>query len=308
MAGAGKSPRRPPARSWIDNYIELQRKFDKRIDALLKQAAEEIEAEVIRLGDKPGIGAQVRRAQLIGSQGVIHKVLAQMWASMSSTLRKGREVAVAEALLSSFDWDEILLARAFPDPKDREHMRDYLLTSANRNIEAMLRRELGEQHTLSQKVYTAKSIADGWVSRTVSQGIVNGDGANVIALKVKKMVLPNVSGGVTYAARRLARTELNDVYHAQTIDHNKNKPWNTGMRWNLSKSHPTPDMCNAYAEKDSGLGRGVFPVDGVPRKPHPQCFCYVTPETLSVEEFNSRLLAGDFDDYMQQRYGVAIAS
>lgn len=304
MAGVGKSVRRPPAKMWLDRYLGVQKKQDVLVRKLLTEAAKHVEAEILALGDKPGIGVMARRAQLIGTKGVIHRALAEFWAKMSTNVRRGREDALAASLEASFDWDEILLARAYPDLKDREHIRDYLLTSADKNIEAMLRRMLGGNVTLSAKVYSAKTISAGWVDKTVAQGLLKGSSAADMAKSVKSLILPSTPGGVTYAAMRLSRTEINNVYHAQTIDENRKKPWNTGMRWYNSKSHKVPDLCDQYA----ALNGGIFPLDKVPKKPHPQCFCYCAPETLSTEEFDSKLLAGEFDGYMEKRYGLAMAS
>jgi hypothetical protein len=40
----------------------------------------------------------------------------------------------------------------------------------------------------------------------------------------------------------------------------------------------------------------VFAKGDVPRKPHPQCLCFITPETVSEEEFFDKLLSGDYHD------------
>lgn len=304
MAGTGKFVRRPPAKMWLDRYLGVQKKQDKLVRQLLEEAAKGVEAQILELGDKPGVGVMVRRAQLIGSAGVIHRALEQFWGKLGTNIRRGREAALAAALEASFDWDETLLARAYPDPEDRADMRASLLNSADKNIESMLRRMLGEKRSLSQKVYSAKTISAGWVDRAVAQGLASGASAADMAKTVKGLILPSTPGGVTYAAMRLSRTEINDVYHAQTIDENRSKPWNTGMKWNNSKSHKVPDLCDQYAT----LNDGVFELDEVPKKPHPQCFCYCTPVTLSVDEFNERLLAGEFDTFMDKRYGLARAS
>ena len=52
------------------------------------------------------------------------------------------------------------------------------------------------------------------------------------------------------------------------------------------------DVCDEYARHDDGLGRGVFPVDGLPL-PHPNCLCYQTEVVPTLEDAADRLLAWD---------------
>lgn len=304
MASAARSPRRPVPSTWIQRYLALQERYDARIDKLLEQAAKDIESQIKAIADKPGIGAEVRRTQLIGARGAVTKALAEFWIRVGNTVRAGRAEAKAEALLMSFDWDETLLARAFPNSQDRAQMRSYLVSNTDKNVEAMLRRVFQTKIPLSKQVYRSSLLSKGWVDRAINAGLASGASAEEIAKSVSKMISPSTPGGVTYAARRLGRTELNTVYHAQSIEANSDKPWNTGMKWNVSKSHPVPDLCDVYARHDESLGRGVFSLESVPDKPHPQCFCYATPETISVEEFNKKLLAGEFDGYLESTYGV----
>jgi hypothetical protein len=77
---------------------------------------------------------------------------------------------------------------------------------------------------------------------------------------------------------RLARTELNNAFHLSQIYSFYDRPYILGVKWNLSESHPRPDECNEYAQGDHvGMGSGVFRVQDTPAKPHPNCFCYLTP-------------------------------
>lgn len=307
MANSERSPRRPEAREWIRRYASVQGRYEVRLDRLLERAAKDIEAEIKEIADKPGVGAELRRRQLIGSKSVIHKLLAEFWRDAGNLIRAGREEAADTALDVGFEWDEQMLARIYPDPDDRLQMRKYLLAAAERNIDAMLRRVYGVRLPLSKRVYKTQSLANGWVDRTVNNALAAGASAAELAKRVRFMIHPNTPGGVTFAARRLARTEINNTFHAQVVVDNEDKPWNNGMRWRLSGSHPTPDECDLYAQQEHGMGPGVFPVSQVPAKPHPQCFCYVTPETLTVAQFDAAFQRGDYDNYLQSKYGSSAA-
>jgi hypothetical protein len=121
-----------------------------------------------------------------------------------------------------------------------------------------------------------------------------------LAKRVKALVNPRVPGGISYAAERLARTEINNAFHTSQIARREGEPWTEGMKWHLSGSHPRPDACNDYASRSnfSGGGPGVFKPGTVPGKPHPNCLCYVTTVTISEDEFIDGFLGGRFDRYV----------
>ena len=307
MANSERSPRRPEAREWIRRYASVQERYDFRLDRLLARVANDLEKQIRELDGKSGVGAELRRRQLIGSKSVIHKLLAEFWRDAGNLIRAGREEAADTALDVGFEWDEQMLARVYPDPDDRLQMRKYLLAASERNIDAMLRRAYGVQLPLSRRVYRTEALAKGWVDRAVESALAGGASAADLAKRVRSMIHPSTPGGVTFAARRLARTEINNTFHAQAVTDNHDKPWNTGMRWRISKSHSVPDECDLYAQQEHGLGPGVFPVSQVPAKPHPQCFCYVTPETLTVEQFEAAFRRGEYDSYLQEKYDSSAA-
>lgn len=296
MAKPGESPKRPAATAWLLRYIALQQASDKKLDKILREAAIDAEKAVKALGDKPGIGASVRRAQLIGAQGAITKVLAALWREVRDLIKADRAEAQAAALNMSFDWDEVLLKRVYSDPKKRQAMRESLVASADRNVDAMIKRVFHTSQPLSSKVYRSQALSKAWIDRAINSALARGASVDELARTAKEFIRPDTPGGATFAARRLARTEINNAYHAQSIEAQQGKPWVTGMRWNLSRSHKKPDICDVYARQ------GVFPVNQVPSKPHPQDLCYVTPETMGPEEFDKMLLAGAFKTWIDSNY------
>lgn len=304
MANVSPRPRARQPRTWLQRYVALQARYDVRIDQLLQNALEDALAQFNALAGKAGIGAAVRRTQLTQARASLHRVLRAFWQQAGDLIRAGREDAAAAALEASFDWDETLLRRAFPDPEDRDQMRRYLVNSADRDIEAMLKRVFDTAVPLSQRVWQTQALANGQIDRAIDSGIARGSSAADIANAVRDFVNPRTPGGLTYASKRLGRTELNNAFHGMSIEHNLDKPWNTGQRWHTSGRHPKLDLCDTNARRDNGLGPGVFALGQVPGKPHPQCLCYITPETMSVDEFNQRYRRGEFDAYMQSTYGI----
>lgn len=291
------SPQRSP-RSWLLRYLVIQAQFDKKLDKILLEAAQDAAAAAKKLEAKPGIGAAVRRAQIAGAKGAIAKVLSDMWRQIGNMIRAGRFEAQAEALNATFDWDEVLLKRVYPEKAKLDAMRKYLLASADKNVDAMITRVLKTQKPLSAKVYRASALAKGQLDRAINSALARGASTDEIVKVVREFIRPDVPGGVTYAARRLARTEINNAYHAQSIEAQQGKPWVMAMEWHLSKSHRVPDLCNVYAKVKE------YPVDQVPDKPHPQCFCYVIPKTVSPEDFEKQFLAGAYRTWVESNYNA----
>lgn len=303
---ASPRPQRLTQKSWLERYIKLQQPYDVDLAKILQRAADDAEREIRKLQMKDGIGAATRAAQLTGSRGAIGRVLAYLWKQVADLAKAGRIDAVNAAILQSFNWEETLIARAIPEKDRRTAILEYLLDSADKNVDAMLARVFQTRQTLSQRVYNSQQLSKGWVEDTINSALARGATAAELAKEVKSMIRPDTKGGVSYAAKRLARSEINNAYHAQAIDSARDKPWLLGMRWKLSDTHKVPDNCNRYAEQDNGLESGIWPVEMVPSKPHPQCLCYVIPELPSVAEFNRNLQLGLYDSYFDDQFSTSI--
>lgn len=123
-------------------------------------------------------------------------------------------------------------------------------------------------------------------------GILTQQDPRKIAQDVERYIKPTTPGGTHYAALRVARTEMNNAFHDTARQEAKGSPWTQSMQWHLSGRHPEPDECNEYADTDKhALGKGAFPVDDVPDKPHPQCLCFVTPNLPSPAQAVAMLRA-----------------
>jgi hypothetical protein len=84
---------------------------------------------------------------------------------------------------------------------------------------------------------------------------------------------PGRGGAGSFSARRLARTEISRAHAQATEDSAALDPFIEGLRWVLSGRHPKGDPCDDNADRDVGLGEGVYPLDALPRMPqHPMCF------------------------------------
>ena len=261
---------------------------------MLQQAATDAEADLRSVF--PSFGASVRDAQLRQAIAALHDTLGYFWTRVGDTV-SAREAEAAEAAIAqSFSWDDRIMRRAYPDKAVREHALKSISQTAAFNVEAAIARVYKSHIPLSRQVYKTRALANGWVDTRVGSALARGLTVKELADEVRQFILPNTPGGVSYAARRLGRTEINNAYHAVTIEHHIDKPWVNSMRWRLSGSHPKVDICDAYA------AAGPYAPDEVPAKAHPQCLCVVYPDLPSVEEFMERLNRGEYREWINSHY------
>jgi hypothetical protein len=164
-----------------------------------------------------------------------------------------------------------------------------------------------KRRELSTNVYRLEALHTGKVEDIIRQGLISNLSAKELAQDAYKDVSSSTPGGASYAAMRLARTEINNAFHERQLQ-GAERPGVTGVKWNLSGSHKVPDECNTYADTDKfKKGIGVFPVGQVPDKPHPQCFCYLTYIMMAPGEMAKAFQRGDFDSEIDRRTKETLA-
>lgn len=269
-------------------YRRVQQKYDAELAATLRRTAIQIRARINRL--PAGIGGDVRRAQLTLVLNQIERVLRAMFTGpVLDIIQAGRKEAAEAAQAAA----EAITAVAYTAlPADvAQALVDGLEATARSGLESDFARVPRE---LSRRVYKNGALASGMVNARIREGLISGLSARELAATVYDLINPNTKGGVSYAAMRLARTEINNAFHERQIAA-ANRPGVKGVKWNLSQSHPKPDECNVLA-----VG-GPYDSDSVPDKPHPHCFCYLTYVTMSPRDFSRALQNGDFDDELDRR-------
>ncbi len=268
--------------------------YDARQRVILERTARQIRARITRMGSS--FSADIRKAQLTLVLRQIDQMLAGMWTGPTlDAIQAGRK-AGAEA---AEDAIQTLLAPMYgalpPDVADA--VTDGLTLTANNQIERAFART---PRALSAAVYRNAGRDQAKVHDLINTGLASGLNAREMAREVYQYVSPTTPGGASYAAMRLSRTEINNAFHNQQRD----GATRIGVKnavWNLSGSHRVPDECNEYAAVRT------YAADAIPDKPHPQCFCYLTYDTLTPEEFASALNAGDFDDELDRRTRANLA-
>lgn len=292
MAGQGQTP--------LSAYIGVQQPVDRAMANVLLDAAKEAEAIILSSAGSKGIGSAVERARMQQASRELRKMAEQMWGgSITPTMKKGMQAAAVAAVNSETFVNDVLgkaLGARF------EALEQAFAFSAMNSVDN-LRAKDANAIPLSEQVYKSKAMANGWVEREIQRAIALQSSAKDLAARVRGLINPNTPGGVSYAANRLARTEINNAFHRAQIDRRSSEPWTTGMKWVLSRSHPVRDKCNDYAEgvHFKGGDPGVFRATGVPGKPHPNCLCFLTTQTVDEDEFVDKFLKGEYTSYMDEQ-------
>lgn len=280
-------------RHWLIPYVTFQQASDKRVVASLNSSLTDLEPILRAVEQKSGPGAVVRTSQLQASVIQIKKLLHALFLNVGGIVREdsGKAASLAEDLLIKDEED--VWKTIFPEAKDRESNRNALLATADRNIQAVITRILQTEQPLSKRVWKSESLARGQLDKVINRNIATGASAQDLAREIREFVDPNTPGGASYRAKTLARTEINNAFHAQSINDMQNRPWIEQCQWNLSKSHSEIGcLCDRYAQTK------YFSVGNVPKKPHPGCLCTVTPKLPTLEKVLKDFQTGQYSPFL----------
>jgi hypothetical protein len=262
-------------------YLKVQNLSDAQVRKLLRDASRA--AQHIML-----TASSVRAAQLD-----IANAQQKLWRNLGGTLEDGVRRAGDAASDSVAHLIELHERSAGVTLLSDRALTASLHQQGRAGIEAVLARG-ANGIPLAESVYRNQALTQGWLDARINGMLANGASARELASYVKGFIDPNVRGGVSYAAMRLGRTELNNAFHTVSRNHWDANPFVDSMKWHMSRSHPKPDECDQYDGK-------VFPTGDVPDKPHPQCFCYITPEVEDDDAFVRNYHAGKYDSWIDQQ-------
>lgn len=285
--------------------IGVTQGMDAVISNLLIDAATDAALRILALAGKDGVGAAVRRAQYTQVRSELLKTAEGLYQGAGATLVQSAAAAGQAAAAAATQMDQILFAefgQDLPPGLAAAHV-----AQAQNTIDQYIART-ANNIPLSQQVYKTKALSSGLIDQQINRSILLGESWKEMADRVKDSILPNVRGGVAYAAKRLGRTEINNAFHTAQINAHMDEPWVNGYKWNLSGSHPKADTCDEYANEEHYRGGepGVYQKGETPNKPHPQCLCYITATTVDEDEFVNGFLNGHYDKYLDEKvYGHA---
>lgn len=284
-------------------YLRIQQATDKQVLSALRISSTAVSAELARLQSRTGAGDALRREQLLRSQVAIQQELATLYTRVGDITRTNSAIAAAAGAESILSQSQSLLQNVL-SKADYEYLVRSARASASNSLEVLRQRVSGSSYVpLADSVWGAQKRANSQVNNIINSALARGASAAELAKEVRGFVDPNTPGGVRYASMRLARTELNNAFHAAQVKQAQEEPWTLAVRWHLSGSHPVPDECNQYAENEhfDGGGAGLWKPEEVPGKPHPNCLCYTTPETDDPDVFIDKYLSGKYDPYLNEQ-------
>lgn len=294
-----------PIKSPLTAYLDVQKPIDKDVKRLLARIAADAQSEMDRAYARISsggrqVGATVTAGQRSQVIEAVQRVNEAGWNELQPVVFNGKITATNSANQWAVDRYNRLFS--YLPLQSRSVLASGLRFSSEMALSRAIARLQGvERRQLSTRVYRNRDLLNGRIERIINSALGRGVSARNLAQEVARFIKPSTPGGVSYAAMRLARTEINNSFHAQQIRSSESLPFVEGQKWNLSESHPRPDECNIYAEEDgSDLGAGVFPRDGVPSKPHPHCLCYITPVVPEREAFVRNFLSGDYDSWLER--------
>lgn len=289
----------PEPADWSAAYAKIQRLSDREVLALISQSLRDIKRMLNRIGKSQRISDLVRAEQLRTVARAMMREQAIIFRKAGDIIRARRLEAAARATVLGSAVDDVLFAFA-GDSEEARALKRSLLSGGEQSLNTALTRMGVSEIPLAERIYRTQVWMNGRVQGMINSALARGLTAREFAAEAIDWFNPDTPGGVRYAALRLARTEINNAFHATSIMQADEKPWINQMKWNLSGSHPRPDVCDQYA-KGGKEGDGVYPPRQVPRKPHPHCLCFVTPISPDEDEFLDNLVAGKYNDYLDSK-------
>lgn len=281
---------------WLERFIKTLSPYDNKIKAVLVQGSKDADKAISELAKSTTFSSGVRTTQIKLAKAEIQSLLNGVFKDVSPIIKDGQSSTAVAAANALTETDRQFLVAALSSTNDVDAFIKSQRQSASLGVANSISRVTGSDIPLSARVYRTEKLANRWVQNQVNSAIIRGDSAKDIAKIVKTSIKPTAPGGVSYAALRLGRTELNNAFHCTAITLAENRPWIQGMDWRLSHVHvfdpARPEICEKYS-------RQIWEMGHVPAKPHPQCRCYVTPRLEPFESFLTSLTTGHYTDWIE---------
>lgn len=280
-------------------HLQIQKAAAKDVRKVLQEAARESRRIVLSgIGDA-SLSELERRGRAGSAFRALEAVDEDLWEGVSRSTRT-RMRSAGRAADEAFGSMTQALVENYPGELSPE-FRQGMIAASRRRVRNVAENFIAER-PLSDAVYRNSQWTKAKAREIVRVGLAQGTSARGIAGQVSGFINPSTPGGARYAAFRLARTEINNTFHAASVRGAARTPWVEAMRWQLSSSHGQTDDCDDIAEDSSGrnFGEGEYRVEDVPDKPHPNCLCYTVEITPSDSEFANALGSGRYNSWLSE--------
>lgn len=271
-------------------YLHIEGDALRPLVGMMLDQADDVGDQLSALRGKDKISDQVTAMQARGARRTLRAASRYIVEGSQAAIEQGyRDAAMAASELVSAE-EATLLSLVLPSSSlsDLAHAEAFRAAGA---IETAMARMNSSKIPLSEQVYRTGLIARNQVDKYVDGALLRGLSWGDFAKGARDLINPNTPGGVAYAAKRLARTEINNAFHAATADRYANSGVvGLTVDWNLSESHPTRDLCNEYEDE------GPYDPEQIPKKPHPQCLCFITANLPDEDDFINALFGDNPDE------------
>lgn len=288
-------------------YIAIRERQDPEIRTLYIRLADRV---AYRVKDTANPLTQFKQSHLKQVEQMLRGEADKLQDGLGSVLRRDiRDAVEAGAGISAGITMKLLEDGGV---KIDDDIRASFYRVNNRAVEAMWRQNT-KGLKLSDRIWQQGEKSREAIQNILEEAVATGQSAIETAKLLQKYVrkdamtlvedypdmmkrLQNrIPKDISYEALRLARSETSNAYWKGAVESSRNSPSYKGTKWILSRSHPVADICDAYADHDEGLGRGVYAPGSEPVYPHPNCLCTIVAVHEQPEEFLKKL-----KDWQQQ--------
>ena len=195
---------------WLIPYAKSQAALDSSIRKILKSAAQDAYAEMVKLDASSTFSSGVKQAQLRMVVKETAIILKEVFRESITVIRNGQKNAAILAVDQFAKTDKKFLSAAFAKSGNVDSFIAGQKTSAQLGVANAISSITKSNYSLSKNVYRTERLANGWVKNKASGIILRNGSAIDIAKAVQDSIKPTTPGGAAYAALRLGRTELNN--------------------------------------------------------------------------------------------------
>ena len=238
----------------LNSYKAIQNASDAELTKFLTDMSHQMSSNAsmnAMLGTLGNAGTDpLRLAQIQIRKDILAQAMAQMSAGVETHIGKWQTAAGMAGYQSVAAYEAEILKRYKLNPADKALLQTYLdneIAGATTNIAASWERFSGQSaKKLSDRVWGSSKLIAANLERAINTGLATGLSAKELGKTVEKFISPKYPGGASYAAFRLARTEINNAFHSMEKRRAEDSPFVDAVQWNISSSHPEKDLCDDY--------------------------------------------------------------
>ena len=200
-------------------------------------------------------------------RGEVTQAAHRLWQRTTQVITDGYR---QEARLANRQVRELAATLSLPEPAE---LSDEEAQAFARGHAAATRHGV----TLSMRVYRNRLVNVRRARLLVDEAVRGSWPVDKLAKAVHDLIDPATPGGASYAAYRLAQTELTGAWFERTREEHAATGWIEAVHWRLSRRHDELDECDELAAVSP------YGVRRVPARPHPLCGCWTEPDVdLSI--------------------------